>query len=152
MTLKHIILAIGAEYSRIPANYYTWIFIACDLLALILQGAGGGVAATADSGSSLQGTGNNLMMAGIVWQVFTLMVFAVLASEYARNAFINRAHFSQSVINLLSSLRFRLFLSAIVLAFFTVFIRCIYRIAEMAGGWENSIMQDETDFIVLDGV
>lgn len=92
------------------------------------------------------------MMAGIVWQVFTLMVFGLLASEYARNAFINRARFSQSAINLLSSLRFTLFLSAIVLAFFTVFIRCIYRIAEMAGGWENSIMQDETDFIVLDGV
>jgi hypothetical protein len=31
-----------------------------------------------------------------------------------------------------------------------VYIRCIYRIAELAGGWKNKIMQDEISFYVLD--
>lgn len=145
-------LTVGPEFSRIPAKYYTWIFISCDLLSLILQGAGGGIAATADDNKSMQDVGNNLMMAGIVWQVFTLLVFGVLAADYAKTAASRRSEFNQSVINLVSNTRFRLFISSLVIAYLAIFTRCVYRIAEMAGGWRNSIMQDETDFIVLDGV
>ena len=151
LTLKHIILTIGPEYSRLPARYYTWIFIICDLFSLILQGAGGGLAATASTTSG-QATGNNLMMAGIVWQVFTLLVFGFLAGKYALDAYRHRLEFSQSVVTLLSSMRFKLFLYSLVVAFLALFTRCVYRIAEMAGGWRNEIMQNEVDFIVLDGV
>lgn len=35
-------------------------------------------------------------------------------------------------------------------AYAVLLIRCIYRIAEMAGGWGNEIMQDEPSFVVLE--
>lgn len=46
--------------------------------------------------------------------------------------------------------RFVWFVRAASFAFVAVLIRCIYRVAEMAGGWANPIMRDETTFIVLD--
>ncbi|ERF75878.1 hypothetical protein EPUS_01244 [Endocarpon pusillum Z07020] len=58
----------------------------------------------------------------------------------------------QAVGNDLMMAGFKLFLGGFLLAFVTMFIRCVYRIAEMAGGWGNSIMQSELDFIVLDSV
>lgn len=151
LTLKYLVLTVGEQYSRLPAKYYTWIFILCDLLSLILQGAGGGLAATADTDASAA-TGNNLMMAGIVWQVFTLLVFGILAGEYAARAYRRRSEWTQPVVNLVSSMRFKLFVGSIATAFTVILIRCVYRIAEMAGGWRNEIMQNEAEFIVLDGV
>ena len=151
LTLKYLVLTIGRDYSRIPAKYYTWIFILCDLLSLILQGAGGGIAATANTNST-QKLGNDLMMAGIVFQVVTLLLFATLTSDYIYRAYSNRSTFTQATVNLLSSMKFKLFAGAIFLAFLTIFTRCVFRIAEMANGWGNPIMQDETDFIALDGV
>lgn len=151
LTLKYLVLTVGRDYSRIRPKFYTWIFILCDLFSLILQGAGGGIAATANTGSG-QTLGNDLMMAGISWQVITLFVFGILVADYAWRAYRGRNSFTQATVNLLSSLNFRIFASSIILSFLVIFIRCVFRIAEMANGWANPIMQDEVDFIVLDGV
>lgn len=47
---------------------------------------------------------------------------------------------------------FKIFSCAIVLAYFTVLIRCIYRLPEMAGGWGNPLMRRENEFLLLDGM
>jgi len=152
LTLKHIILETGSSFSRLKPRLYTWIFILCDFFSLVLQGAGGGIAATASPGSNAQVVGNNLMMAGIVWQVFTLIVFGILVSDYAFRAYKRRAEFAPSAIKLTQTLRFKLFISGLILAYITVFTRCVFRIGEMAKGWGNPIMQSESDFIALDSV
>jgi hypothetical protein len=151
LTLKHMILTFGSEPSRIPAKWYTWIFIGCDLLSLVLQGAGGGIAATATTTSN-QDLGNNMMMAGIVWQVFTLLVFGILAGDYFYRLYSRRGEMGPTATTMIKDIKFRLFAAGLVLAFLAIFTRCSYRIAEMAKGWRNPIMQNETDFIVLDGV
>ena len=152
LTLKHSVLEVGSQYSRLQPRYYTWIFIMCDLLSLVLQGAGGGTAATANHGSSMQNTGNDLMIAGIVWQVITLLVFGVLVVDYMLRVRKNTHNHSAAAANILSDRKFKIFVGGLFLAYITIFTRCVYRIGEMVGGWGNSIMQDETDFIVLDGV
>ena len=151
LTLKYLVLTVGRDYSRIRAKWYTWIFILCDLLSLVLQGSGGGIAATANTESG-QKAGNNLMMAGIVWQVVTLVAFGALVVDYCLSASRGRNSFTQATVNLISSRNFKLFAGAIVVSYTVIFTRCVYRIAEMAGGWANDIMQDEAGFIVLDGV
>ena len=100
----------------------------------------------------MQDVGNNLMITGIVWQVVTLIVFALLVGDYARRASARRSILPASAITLLGTMRFKLFAGGLILAFLTIFTRCVYRIAEMVGGWQNEIMQNETDFIVLEGV
>ena len=159
LTLKHFTLAINPSLSLLKPRLYTWIFILCDLISLILQGAGGGIAATGVDNPSAQRTGNNMMIAGVVWQVITLLVFGVLVCEYARRVLKftrqNGAGLSAlhpSAQSLLHRRSFQFFMGAIVMAYFTIFIRCTYRIGEMADGWGSAIMQDEADFIALDGV
>ena len=122
------------------------------MVCLIFQGAGGGIAATADDNLSLQSKGNDLAMTGIAGQVASLLIFAITAGDYARRAYAQRLHFNESVVSLLSSFRFRLFVYSVMTAFTAILLRCIYRIAEMAGGWRNPIQQNEAGFIALDGV
>lgn len=152
LNLKHIVLEIGTSFSRLRPKYYTWIFILCDIFSLVLQGAGGGIAATATNGSNEQQTGNNLMLAGIVWQVFTLLVFGFFVTDYALRAYKRRATLAPSAIKLMATTRWKVFICSLTLAFITVFMRCVFRIGEMAKGWGNPVMQDQTDFIVLDSV
>ena len=151
LTLKHMVIALGREYSRLRPKYYTWFFICCDFFSLVLQGIGGGLAATANTDTVLN-AGSNLMLSGIVIQVFTLAAFGVLVADYFRHVLASRSQLSPDAQSLLNSRRFHLFLGSIVVAYTTIMIRCIYRIPELSGGWQSAIMQDETDFIVLDGV
>lgn len=151
LTLKHITLCFGPELNRFPARYYTWAFISADIFALVFQGCGGGIAATANGGTLLN-VGTDLMLTGIVWQVVTLLIFGIFSADFAFRLFKSTTPFSIEAADMKNKLSFKLFLAGLTLAFLTVFTRCVYRIAEMANGWSNPIMQDETDFIALDSV
>jgi hypothetical protein len=155
LTLKPATLAFGLGQSRIKLKFYTWIFICCDIFTLVLQGAGGGIAASAKT-NSMQKICNDLLLAGIVLQVVILLAFgtasANLLLHHHRALGNTRATLSAEAQVLLADTEFQLFAAGLVLAFLIIFTRCCYRIAEMAGGWANTIMQNETDFVVLDGV
>lgn len=153
LTLKHMVLCFGEEFSVIKARYYTYIFIAADLLSLIMQGAGGGIASNADAGSSQEETGNDLLMAGISWQVVALFFFILMASWYIvrRRSALKQYPLSTEAATTIKQRKFRLFAFAVSSAWFAIFVRCIYRIVEMAGGWGNEVMRDEATFIVFEG-
>lgn len=76
LTLKHIVMALGPEHSRLKPRLYTWIFISCDALSIVIQAVGGGIAASSDG--SAADTGGNIMVAGIAIQVATM--YAMLPS------------------------------------------------------------------------
>jgi len=69
LTLKHITLCFGPEFAQIRPAFYTYLFILADVLALVMQAIGGAMAASARKNPSLAETGNNLLIAGISWQV-----------------------------------------------------------------------------------
>ncbi|PMD43487.1 RTA1-domain-containing protein [Hyaloscypha variabilis F] len=152
LTLKHIVLAFGQERSKIQARYYTWIFITCDWISLMLQAVGGGFAGGAGNNVKLRNTGTNLMISGIVWQVATLITFSALVVDYALRTRRAWSDVTPEAKGLLSQSKFRSFLAAAAVAFTTVFLRCVYRIAEMVGGWANPIMRDEIGFDIMEGV
>ncbi|KAL8645032.1 MAG: hypothetical protein Q9210_006935 [Variospora velana] len=151
LTLKHLVLTLGSRYSRLPARWYTWIFIGCDIFSLVLQAAGGGLAASADS-QSTRDVGSNIMLTGIVWQVVTLLLFAALAADFFLRANWNSADQTATAKEIRQTTKFSLFLTGLVLAYLTILIRCVYRIAELAGGWGNPVMQNDAEFIILEGV
>ena len=68
LILKHVVLQFGKEWSRIRPAWYTYIFITCDVISLLLQSAGGALAATSDDVKTID-LGTDIMIAGIVWQV-----------------------------------------------------------------------------------
>lgn len=151
LQLKHLVLTFGTAASRLRPQWYTYIFIVCDLLSIALQGAGGGLSATADGDAARMDLGQGFMMAGLTFQVATLLVFGALVVEYfvrVRRAGLAGANATTHTLR--ASRRFRAFLVALAVAYGAILIRCVYRIIEMAGGWGNEIMRDEIAFLVLD--
>jgi len=151
LLLKHLCLAFGARHSRLRPKLYTWIFVACDIVSILLQGAGGALSAVATT-KSLLDDGVNIMIAGLAFQVTTLVIFACLAGDYFITIRRHRHDWSPSSLALAGDSRFRMFLIAALVAFICIFTRCCYRVAELSGGWGNSIMRKESEFIVLDSV
>ncbi|KAF7587444.1 hypothetical protein BBP40_007215 [Aspergillus hancockii] len=150
LTLKHIILSLGPEYSRLNPKLFTWIFIGCDIGSLILQAAGGGVAAAAGKDQqNLLNAGNDIIITGIAFQVATMSVCGVLGLEFFIR-YLRRGSGEKDSEN--GGKHTKLVVFADIFAYVTVLIRCIYRIPEMAGGWGNPLMQKEDEFLVLDGM
>lgn len=134
--------------------WYPRIFLPADLSCLIVQAIGGGIAAAAGKTKpELQKTGNRAIIAGVVLQVIVLAFFGIMGTDYlvrvTRWLKTPEARGTQGQ-RIWQDGKFRRFLCAVSGAYLAVFIRCIYRIAEMAGGWGNKIMQDEPSFLVLD--
>ncbi|KAF2443078.1 RTA1-domain-containing protein [Karstenula rhodostoma CBS 690.94] len=153
LTLKHIVINFGEQWSRLKPNWYTYIFIACDITSLVLQSAGGALAATADDNDQKAlDAGTDIMIGGIIFQVVVLAIFAAIVLEYSFRTYRRRSQLSPEALSLWSSTKFRLFVGAVVVAYFGILIRCIYRIPELMGGWANDIMRNEPEFIVLEGV
>ncbi|KAI8931521.1 hypothetical protein NX059_011180 [Plenodomus lindquistii] len=152
LTLKHLVINLGKEWSRLRPAWYTYIFISADLISLTLQGAGGGMAASADNDSKDQDVGTDLMIAGVIFQVVILAVFAYFCLDYAVRTYRRRNQVSPKASALLRNNPFRAFVGAVAIAFISILIRCIYRIPELTGGWRSELMRNETDFIVLEGV
>jgi hypothetical protein len=171
LTLKHMVLYCGPEYSRLKAKWYPWIFIGSDLGSIIVQAIGGGVAASATNKTNANGAlltaGDALIIVGIALQSVTMSVCGIMVLDF----FLSRkkarrepkvegegttdtsldAATLPNEVHVRSPLRFRIFCCAIGFAFTTILIRCIYRIPEMAGGWGNPRMRDEPVFLGLDG-
>lgn len=175
------ILDPNLEASRLKPMTYTKIFVTFDLISLILQGAGGGIAATADDkkGSDL---GVDVMMAGLAFQVIALVVFSTLCSDFAwrlykksgspsRGKMIklpaleqgetqkSRAWmlgsgdtmFSASYDVVKRSRMFKAFIFALATAVILIIVRSSYRVAELKDGFNGHLANDEVTFMILEG-
>lgn len=150
LILKHFVIQLGREWSRIRPKYYTWAFIIADFLALTLQGAGGGIAATSGDNDSSRDVGDRLMITGISWQVLTLLIFGAATADYMIRRFKSAQPLELSATKLVRDPKFRIFVGAQIITFACIFTRCVYRIAEMSKGWRSPIMQNQDLFIALD--
>lgn len=154
LQLKHLVITFGDSFSRLKPQWYTWIFITCDLFSIALQGAGGGLASGSSDGGSMLNVGGNITIAGLAFQVFTLLIFGILSVEYFLRVIKHKSELNPATFELRRSMRFKFFIGALILAYSTIMIRCVYRVIEMAGGWgvSNSIMREESLFLALDSL
>ncbi|KAJ6113632.1 RTA1 domain protein, partial [Penicillium sp. IBT 18751x] len=153
-SLKHIVLYLGPEKSRLPPRFYPRIFIGCDIASILIQAAGGGIAVSAsDNDNEKLDAGNNLMIAGIAFQVATMAICGLLGADFAFRVYREgRSPRFEEKESKKEALLFKSFCAGEVFAYITVLIRCIYRLPEMAEGWANPLMRNETEFMILDGV
>ncbi|KAF5555212.1 phospholipid-translocating ATPase [Fusarium mexicanum] len=153
LTLKHVALALSPELSRVHPRWYPRIFLPADLSCLIIQAIGGGVAAAAKRNQpDLARNGNRTIVAGVVLQVIVLLAFGAMGTDYYLRVkkYLHSSEAAPESLRVWQDKKFRMFGFAVSGAYFAILTRCIYRIAEMAGGWGNHIMQDEPSFLVLD--
>jgi hypothetical protein len=81
LCLARLIVAYGTEISRLRPRTYTIIFMSNDFLSLLLQAAGGAIAAVATT-RSFGNDGRYIMIAGLAFQVLSLLVFMLLWTDF----------------------------------------------------------------------
>jgi hypothetical protein len=140
-------------------NSHNLQFIPCDLISLLLQAAGGGLASAESHSGKSPDMGDNIMVAGLAFQVFTLAVFMILCVDFAfrtrsRYQSLGSAAFDQNPIFVTtrSSKGFKGFLVALTLATICIFWRSVYRVAELAEGWTGHLIRQQNLFIGFEGV
>ncbi|KAE8371290.1 putative RTA1 domain protein [Aspergillus bertholletiae] len=157
--LGRIVIVYGEDISRIRPRTYTILFVTCDIIALVLQAAGGAITSIADSDQkSLSDTGVNIMIAGLAFQVASLTLFIVLASEFALRVRRSSEDMKNaSTASVRSGLKWKMFLLAyanpikgLTIAVLTIFIRSIFRVAELKGGFNSDLANDEISLMILE--
>lgn len=74
ITLGRIIEIHGPQISRLRPRTYSLIFVTLDFISLVLQAAGGAIASSSDESKDVD-MGVNIMIAGLAFQVFSLLMF-----------------------------------------------------------------------------
>ncbi|EKM50076.1 uncharacterized protein PHACADRAFT_188436 [Phanerochaete carnosa HHB-10118-sp] len=149
---------LGPNYGRLTPRWYSWIFLTCDIIALAIQGTGGGIASSSNVNST-EILGSHIMLAGIIFQLIALSIFMCLAAEYFYRFLTDRPYRSvpnnDSVATLYSrrqwTTKLKLFSAAMGFSTLTLFIRAIYRVIELADGWNGRVIATQVYFNVLDG-
>ncbi|KAF7719816.1 RTA-like protein [Penicillium ucsense] len=144
--LGRFIQILGPESSSIKPSLYLWIFCTCDIVSLVVQAIGGGMAsgqAGKVGGNTKPGT--DVMVAGIIFQLVSITVFVACAADFVRRTLRRRLlqSLNGSVVPLLG---------AMIFSVLCIYIRSIYRTIELLQGWSGYLITHEKYFIVLDGV
>ncbi|KAJ3536787.1 hypothetical protein NMY22_g5879 [Coprinellus aureogranulatus] len=153
-----IIRRLGSGYSRLSAKYYTIVFCTCDVIALVVQGVGGGLAATASENGRDPNVGGNIMLGGIAFQLAVIVIFSLCMVEYFVRYSLDRpvrdikpgTDWESERGEYTTKLKFMVF--AIAFTTLVLFIRAVYRTIELTDGWGGVIISTERYFIVLDAI
>lgn len=149
MTLSQTIRRLSTACSRLPPAAYYYIFIPSDVVSLTLQAAGGGISSSTIGANQV---GVNITLAGLAFQVASLLLFIALSVDYAVRYGRYRKEAGLREVDLVTQRPFRVFVGFLSLSVVCILIRCAYRIAELHQGYGGDIFHDEGLFIGLEGV
>lgn len=120
-----------------------WGFVACDVVATMLQIAGAGLIGSAESNQKSSKVPNDILLAGLVFQTFAFTIFLSLFAM-----FVISLHSDQSFRPHVA--RKRLFFLALAAASLLVYLRTIFRLAETAQGVFGFLSTHEAFFGALE--
>jgi len=145
-----LVQLLGPQFSRFRPRLYSRIFLTCDVVSLVIQAIGGGIAssATTDSATNL---GTHVMLAGIITQLVILIVFSIIALEFMYCFNIDKP-FRQEAGDKTGAMdkRRRIGLYAVCLSTTCLFIRAIFRVVELSGGWNGTVIHTQWAFDLFD--
>jgi hypothetical protein len=104
--------------------------------------------------------GDNIMIVGLSFQVFTLFVFTVMGIDFGFNIWYRVHNFgpettldqSPEKVKVRSSRMLRGFIPALAISTLLIFWRSVYRAIELSGGWTGYMMYDQSMFVWFEGV
>ncbi|KAI5249699.1 RTA1-domain-containing protein [Aureobasidium subglaciale] len=146
--LGRMIAIAGPGVSPIGPTWYLWIFCTIDVISLVVQAIGGGSAAVAFNAEPPGNTkiGTDIMVAGIDFQLASVIIFSVLFF-----LFLYRAGVKRSIPAFRDDGDMKLLVAVTSLAILLIVMRSIYRTVELAGGWTGRVIETERYFVALDG-
>lgn len=143
--LGYFIKALGRDSSILSPSLYLWIFCTCDIISLVVQAIGGGLASVeADKINGNTDPGTYIMVAGIVFQLFSITIFVICAADFVRRT-LSRGLFRR-VTGSIAPL-----FGAMIFSVLCIYVRSIYRTIELAQGWDGYLITTQRYFIALDG-
>ncbi|PPQ64037.1 hypothetical protein CVT24_008850 [Panaeolus cyanescens] len=163
--LGEMIKYLGPSYSRLSPRMYSIVFCTCDVISLVVQGVGGGMAATVETLEAAN-RGSHIMLGGIAFQLLVIVVYSACGFEFFMRYLRDKPFTPQSrakiwenkSIHMLTAGRrsaltpkLKIMGSALIFNTTTLFIRAIYRTIELEDGWNGSIITNELYFNILDG-
>ncbi|KAL4878120.1 RTA1 like protein-domain-containing protein [Aspergillus karnatakaensis] len=152
LTLSRIVVAYGEKISYFKPRTYTITFITFDFIALLLQAIGGAIASTAeDDDREMTDMGINIMIAGLAWQVASLLIFTGMAGHFfMRVRKASPSDFNIEFENLRRSRYFKASLWGLGIATLVIIIRSVFRCAELSEGFDGHLANDEVTFMILE--
>lgn len=150
LNLGRVVVVYGPQFSYFKPKTYTIVFVTFDFISLLLQAVGGALSSQNDQ--HLLDIGVDIMIAGLAFQVFSLACFGLAAAyfEYQVRSRKDEPR-NPAFASLRSKRRFQYYLIALGVATTTIFTRCVYRVAELQGGFGSAIANNETEFMILEG-
>lgn len=179
----------GRQYSVLKPLWYSYLFITCDILSLVIQAGGGASASIAYNNHKDTRPGTNTILAGIAFQLLSMTVFIAFWFEFLNRIFFKNTpdidpsspYKKRSVVNFFKLLfatpsarqhtrtvldgfynpkfqhirsrtLFDWFPLAITVSVLAVYVRCIYRVIELAQGWRGYLITHEVYLMVLDAL
>ncbi|KAJ6030985.1 hypothetical protein N7540_001717 [Penicillium herquei] len=144
MVLARIIRAVNGErYSPIRINLITKIFVSCDIVTFFVQGGGAGLMAE----SSLSNVGQYIILAGLVLQIVTFVLFVVTAVTFAR-----RMDKTPTPIALQGDIPWKQHLRSLYTVSAMILIRSIFRVVEYGLGNDGYLLGHEWSTYIFDAV
>ncbi|KAG9232288.1 putative sphingoid long-chain base transporter RSB1 [Amylocarpus encephaloides] len=151
LCLSRIVIVYGEDISLFKPRTYTIVFCTCDIISLVLQALGGGIASSADTKKSSD-LGKNIMLAGLLFQVASLALFAVACADFCFRVIKHKANRNPRYTKITSTTLFKAFLVGLLIASITIVIRSIYRCVELWGGFNSELFTGhEATFMILEG-
>ncbi|EGW30693.1 uncharacterized protein SPAPADRAFT_56685 [Spathaspora passalidarum NRRL Y-27907] len=186
-----LVVVHGRKYSWLKPLHYSYIFIGCDVLSLVIQAAGGAQASIASQTYENAHPGTYTMIAGIAFQVFAMSLFLILwfmfwynvyfkfsdlppekneessifqkksfpnyikllfngskANEYKKNQLEH--NFNPKYKSIRQRPLYNYYALAISIAVIAIYIRCVYRVVELAQGFSGYLITHEAFVMTLD--
>ncbi|KAI5481303.1 hypothetical protein MNV49_004925 [Pseudohyphozyma bogoriensis] len=133
--LGSIIGEIAPHNSSLSANAFKIIFITADIITIALQGAGGGMAGSAETDAGVA-TGSNIMLAGIVAQLVVMVIYSVYGAVWiakSRKALDDKT---------------KMLLYGMIISSLAIEVRGVYRTAELAQGFHGALADNQMTFLL----
>ncbi|KAH8882534.1 RTA1 like protein family [Thozetella sp. PMI_491] len=152
--LRGVVYSLGPSNSRLEPRLYPLIFIPCDIVSIVLQAVGGAMAAIAAHKHADITPGDNVMISGLSFQSFTLLLVLILSIDFSVRAYRHPSSLvqDQEAVRARTSWQARGFLCALSLSAISIFIRSVFRVAELSRGWTGQIMREQNLFVGFEGV
>ncbi|GAA5914229.1 hypothetical protein JCM6882_004756 [Rhodosporidiobolus microsporus] len=139
-----VIQQVAPHRSRcMTPKWFKILFVSADVVSLVIQGIGGGMAGSAadDQPDQLE-TGSNIMLGGIIVQLVIMIFYAAYMSIWS--------FFSISELRRAGT-RMQLMVASLGVSSIAIIIRGVYRTIELAQGFHGGLATDEPT-ILLDAI
>ncbi|OSD03392.1 RTA1-domain-containing protein [Trametes coccinea BRFM310] len=153
---------LGAQYSRLSPKLYSRIFLTADILSLLIQGGGGGIAAANTNDPDKARLGSDIILGGLIIQIISMSIFCFFMADYAYRRAKDRPFRAPEPVSYAEAglpsgrhvmdRKMMMLVAGVIISTALIYIRSVYRIIEFANGFNGSIAHTQILFDLFDGM